>query len=83
MITMRAKMLSIELEFDDKKMNVTLTDQGIGFDVDRYKKPDLKKQIKRKKRGGMGVYLICNLMDEVNYYVENQENILHMIKNRS
>jgi serine/threonine-protein kinase RsbW len=78
-----SKELSIELEFDDEKMNVTLTDQGIGFDVERYKKPDLKKQIARKKRGGMGVYLIRNLMDEVNYYVESRENVLRMIKNRN
>lgn len=78
-----SKELSIELEFDDEKMNVTLTDQGIGFDVERYKKPDLKKQIARKKRGGMGVYLIRNLMDEVNYYAESRENVLRMIKNRN
>ncbi|MCC5906457.1 MAG: ATP-binding protein [Balneolaceae bacterium] len=78
-----SKELSIELEFDDEKMNVTLTDQGMGFDVERYKKPDLKKQIARKKRGGMGVYLIRNLMDEVNYYAESRENVLRMIKNRN
>jgi serine/threonine-protein kinase RsbW len=77
------KELSIELEFDNEKLNVTLVDQGIGFDVDRYEEPDLKKQIERKKRGGMGVYLIRNLMDEVNYYVKSRKNILQMKKNRN
>ena len=73
----------INLEFDDEKMVVTLTDHGIGFDVEKYKKPNLKKQIERKKRGGMGVYLIRKLMDEVSYHAKNQKNVLRMCKNRN
>lgn len=73
----------INLEFDDEKMVVTLTDHGIGFDVEKYKKPNLKKQIERKKRGGMGVYLIRKLMDEVSYHAKNHKNVLRMCKNRN
>lgn len=73
----------INLEFDGDKMIVTLTDHGIAFDVQKYKKPDLKKQIQRKKRGGMGVYLMRKLMDDVSYQVKNQKNILRMCKNRN
>ena len=39
----------INLEFDDKKMVVTLTDHGTGFDVEKYKRPNLKRQIEKKK----------------------------------
>lgn len=73
----------INLEFDDEKMVVTLTDHGLGFDIGKYKKPNLKKQIERKKRGGMGVYLIQKLMDEVSYHAKNHENVLRMCKNRN
>jgi len=75
--------VTIFLEFDDKKMVVTLTDHGIGFDIEKYKKPNLKKQIEKKKRGGMGVFLIQKLMDEVSYHVKNQKNVLRMCKNRN
>lgn len=78
-----SKKVLINLEFDDEKMIVTLTDNGIGFDIEKYKRPDLKKQIERKKRGGMGVYLIRRLMDEVTYNVKSQKNILRMCKNRN
>lgn len=78
-----SKKVIINLEFDDDKMVVTLTDHGIGFDIEKYKKPNLKKQIERKKRGGMGVYLIRKLMDDVTYNVKNQKNVLRMCKNRN
>lgn len=77
------KEVIINLEFDDDKMIVTLTDRGVGFDIEKYKRPDLKRQIEKKKRGGMGVYLIRKLMDEVTYNVKNQKNILRMSKNRN
>ncbi len=73
----------INLEFDDDKMVVTLTDHGIGFDVEKYKKPNLQKQIERKKRGGMGVYLMRKLMDEVTYHAKNRKNVLRMCKNKN
>lgn len=78
-----SKKLTIELEFDTDQLIVILTDQGAGFNSGKYKKPDLKKQIEKKKRGGMGVYLIRNLMDEVTYTAKNKKNILRMSKNRS
>lgn len=78
-----SKEVIINLEFDDDKMIVTLTDHGIGFDIEKYKRPDLKKQIERKKRGGMGVYLIRKLMDDVTYNVKNHKNILRMCKHRN
>lgn len=78
-----SKEVIINLEFDDDKMVVTLTDHGVGFDIEKYKKPDLKRQIEKKRRGGMGVYLIRKLMDEVTYNIKNQKNILRMSKNRN
>lgn len=77
------QQVTINLEFDDEKMVVTLTDHGIGFDAEKYKRPNLKRQIAKKKRGGMGVYLIQKLMDEVSYHAKNQKNVLRMCKNRN
>lgn len=75
--------LTIHLEFDEEKLSVTLTDQGIAFDLKKYKSPDIKKQIEKKRRGGMGIHLMKSLMDEVSYKVKNQKNVLRMSKNRN
>ncbi len=75
--------LTLKLEFDDEKLNVTLTDQGVSFDLKKYKSPDIRQQIEKRKRGGMGIRLMKNLMDDVSYNVQNQKNVLKMSKNRN
>ena len=77
------KEVMIHLDFSDNQMTITLTDQGIGFDIEKYRRPNLKEQIERKQRGGMGVFLIQKLMDEVSYHAKTHENILRMSKNRN
>lgn len=75
--------LEITIEVDDEKFMIYLIDRGEGFDVKTYQKPNLKKQIEQRKRGGMGVHLMLNLMDEVTYQVKNNMNVLCMCKNRN
>ena len=75
--------LEITIEVDDEKFMIFLIDKGEGFDVKTYQKPNLKSQIEQKKRGGMGVHLMLNLMDEVTYKVKNNMNVLCMSKNRN
>lgn len=77
-----SKMINIELEVDDKKICITLQDKGESFNRDTYKKPDLKDQIKKKKRGGMGVYLIHQLMDKVQYVSDSAVNEIRLCKNK-
>lgn len=77
------KHFGIELEFLEQTVTVIITDNGDGFDPTSYQKPNLKDQIKQKRRGGMGIYLIKNLMDEVSYKKMNKENVLRMKKIRN
>lgn len=76
------KKVYVELQFDDEKLCVIISDYGISFDIDSYQIPDVRDQIKEKKRGGMGVYLIQNLMDEVTYRNQKSRNEIIMCKNR-
>lgn len=78
-----SKELNIQIEVDEQKLIVTIMDKGEGFDVRTYQKPNIRKQIKEKRRGGMGVHLMLQLMDEVTYQVKNDQNILSMCKNRN
>lgn len=74
--------VDIKLGYDDDVFWIALLDEGQSFDVSRYKEPDVEQKIKQKKRGGVGVYLIKKLMDEVTYEQENDTNIITMTKNK-
>lgn len=76
------KEVYVELQFDDEKLCVIISDYGVSFDIDSYEIPDVRNQIKEKKRGGMGVYLIQNLMDEVTYRNQKSRNEIIMCKKR-
>jgi serine/threonine-protein kinase RsbW len=73
--------VSIEIGSDSDHLWITLMDKGKSFDPSSYSEPDLMKRIKEKKRGGMGVYLIRKLMDQVQYNRKGHTNVIRMVKN--
>ena len=77
------KEVEIELLVDGDKFCVSLFDQGKTFNPKNYMMPDVREQIRKKKRGGMGVYLIHKLMDKVEYISEDNSNEIRMCKIKS
>ena len=73
--------VDIEIGSDDEQLWISLMDKGNSFDPNSYREPDLMKRIKEKKRGGMGVYLIRKLMDQVQYNRKGKTNEIRMVKN--
>lgn len=76
------KSVDIELGYNSNRFWISLLDTGDAFDPKSYSKPDVRKKIKEKKRGGVGVYLIRKLMDEVEYHTEGSVNEIRMTKNK-
>lgn len=74
--------VDIELGYDKSKFWVTLLDTGNTFDISNYSKPDICQRIKDKKRGGVGVFLIQKLMDDVEYQTEDSTNTIRMTKKK-
>lgn len=73
--------VNIEIGSDKDQLWISLTDEGKSFDPNTYHEPDLMKRIKEKRRGGMGVYLIRKLMDQVQYNRKGRTNEIRMVKN--
>jgi serine/threonine-protein kinase RsbW len=73
--------VEIRLKLLNNKLCVSLTDTGNAFDPNKYSKPDIREQMKSKKRGGVGVYLIRKLMDDVEYLKMDDHNMIRMYKN--
>ncbi len=57
----------IEIDYNSKKFTIKLIDHGNSFDPQLVPLPDLKKYLKQRKVGGLGLYLMKSLMDDVQY----------------
>lgn len=61
------RLIDIFVQTDANKIKITITDKGRGFDLRNVKDPDLKKYVKESRHGGLGIYLIKTLMDDVHF----------------
>ena len=57
----------ISTKFDKSKFIVSITDEGKHFDPARVPEPDLLQYKEQKRAGGLGMFLMKKLMDEVKY----------------
>jgi serine/threonine-protein kinase RsbW len=74
-------VISISCELQCNDFVVTIMDRGRPFDPGVVPAPDLETGLEERKIGGLGIYLMRNLMDEVVYKVDTQKgNMLIMRK---
>jgi serine/threonine-protein kinase RsbW len=57
----------IKINYDNEKFTVTIIDYGKSFEPDRVPLPDLQKYYREHRVGGLGMYLMKSLMDNVVY----------------
>jgi len=64
-------------------LTVTLRDYGCPFDPDSVPEPDIHADLKDRQVGGLGLYLIRQLMDEVHFeFTPGAGNVLTMVKRK-
>jgi serine/threonine-protein kinase RsbW len=59
--------INIKLRYSEKKITVKITDHGSPFSPETVPTPDLQKYFEEKRVGGLGMYLMKSLMDDVRY----------------
>lgn len=59
--------ISILTKLENSKFTISITDSGQNFNPQLVPEPDLKKYLQQHKVGGLGMYLMKKLMDEVKY----------------
>lgn len=72
----------VSCEFANRKLVISLHDHGKKFDPSKVAKPDLKADLADRKIGGLGIYLMRKLMDEVRYESSSSGNLLTMVKRK-
>ena len=66
----------------EDRIDFTVSDSGVPFDPTDAPEPDLSADLKDRPVGGLGIYLVKRIMDEVSYARKNGKNILSMTKKR-
>jgi anti-sigma regulatory factor (Ser/Thr protein kinase) len=62
---------------------IRIRDNAPRFDPLSLPEPELDGTIQDRKIGGLGVFLIRQVMDEISYQYENGQNILVLIKRKT
>ncbi len=76
--------ITINIKSNKSKFKITITDSGSKFNPNEIEEPNLREYHKQKKVGGLGMFLMKKLMDEVNYHTltkdRNQVVLVKYIK---
>ena len=75
------ELIYLEVKGLKKKLTIEITDKGNAFNLLDYEVPDLKKVIEEKRKGGIGIFLVKKIMDEIEFESKNGKNICRLIKN--
>lgn len=72
--------ISVVFTLDGKSMAVLIVDDAKEFNPLEKEDPDISLSIDERKIGGLGIYLVKSLMDEVNYKRESGKNYFYIKK---
>ena len=72
--------ISLNTWQQEGKVFFEIVDWGIPFDPRTVRDPDIIEDIKKKRKGGLGIFLSRKFMDGFDYKRENNQNILTMYK---
>jgi anti-sigma regulatory factor (Ser/Thr protein kinase) len=64
---------------DENRFVIEIEDAGIPFDVLSIGEPDLIDDIDERKVGGLGVFIIKELVEDLQYRREDNKNILKLV----
>ena len=68
----------VEMKQLEDAVQIDIKDQGVVFDWNSVLEPDLYKYVETRRKGGLGIWLIKKLIDEVEYNRIEGNNILTM-----
>jgi serine phosphatase RsbU (regulator of sigma subunit)/anti-sigma regulatory factor (Ser/Thr protein kinase) len=63
-------------------LTIVIVDNGKSFDPRQVQNPDLDKYVSIGKKGGLGIFMMRKLMDDIKYNVTSRGNELRLTKTR-
>lgn len=77
----QTQLIWLKVVQEGRLLSIVLTDNGTPFDPLERPPPDLDSNLEDRMVGGLGVYLIRQMMDNVSYQRQDGCNKLCMMKN--
>jgi serine/threonine-protein kinase RsbW len=77
----RAPRVNVSITLEDDGVTLTVEDDGPPFDPLSLPAPDLTASLEARRVGGLGVFLVRQVMDSVRYERRDTTNRLKMTKN--
>lgn len=72
--------IKISLSVENKILSIQITDDGIAFNPLKHEQPDITLPAEERPVGGLGIFLMSQIMDEMHYSRKGNENILTLKK---
>lgn len=72
--------IEVTAELTPNRLIITLSDDGVPFNIFQQEPPDTALSIEEREIGGLGVHLVRRMMDEVSYRRTTGRNVVTLIK---
>ena len=72
--------IEVQMMFDGETLKTVIIDSGVAFDPTAKEKADTSLSIEDRQIGGLGILLVRELMDSINYERAEGQNFLTLIK---
>ena len=73
-------VVRLEAESEPRAVVLTFLDNGFPFDPLTMKSPDTSLKARERKIGGLGIFMVRKLTDEISYEYADGKNILRAVK---
>jgi serine/threonine-protein kinase RsbW len=74
------KEINIDFKLEDTRLTIVISDEGKPYDPTQKEDPDINLPVEDRPIGGLGIFLIRQIMDEITYNRIDQKNQLTLIK---
>ena len=71
---------TIQVSFEEEDVVITFIDRGIPYNPWAKKDPDITLSLEERQIGGLGIYMVKNSMDEVDYAYIDGKNVVTIRK---
>ena len=72
--------ITIDFLKEENSISFTITDSGLEFDPTKKEDADVTLSAEEREIGGLGIYLVKQIMDDIVYQRKEKQNILTITK---
>jgi sigma-B regulation protein RsbU (phosphoserine phosphatase) len=71
--------IELKVEISDNRLTLIIADDGVPFNPFDTDEPDVTLSVEERSIGGLGIHLVRNIMDEVDYHRHTNKNVVTLV----